>query len=86
MKLAHRGEHSETLAAWLNDQVERTLVSSVLVEVELYRALRRYDPAAIPVVAHVLARLHRIEMNATIRTMAGAYPGGSLRSLGRSAT
>jgi predicted nucleic acid-binding protein len=81
VKLARREEHSETLIAWLSDRADPTMASSVVVEIEVIRALRRYDPAAIPVVAHVLSRLYRVDLNPTIRTMAGDYSDGSLRSL-----
>lgn len=81
VKLAHREVHSDELAAWLNNQPDLALISSALVEVELPRALRRYDPAALPEVPHVLARLFRVEINATIRMMAGAYHHTLLRSL-----
>jgi hypothetical protein len=81
VKLAHQEDHSEALAAWLSARSDLAMVSSVLVEIELNRALHRYDPAAIPAVAQVLARLHRVELTAEIRAMAGAYTDGRLRSL-----
>ncbi|HEX6512008.1 MAG TPA: type II toxin-antitoxin system VapC family toxin [Chloroflexota bacterium] len=81
VKLAHREHGSEQLVAWLNSRPDLEMVSSVLVEVELYRALQRYDPAALPNVPQVLARLVRVELNATIRAMAGGYQQPLLRSL-----
>jgi predicted nucleic acid-binding protein len=81
VKLAHREDHSDALAAWLNSQQNLAMVSSALVEIELPRALHRYDSAALPEVPQVLARLVRIEIHATIRTMAGTYQHALLRSL-----
>ena len=80
VKLAHDEAHSEALAIWLGARSER-MVSSVLLEVELNRALRRYDAAALSVVPSVLARLDRIELNADIRMTASGYVDPSLRSL-----
>jgi predicted nucleic acid-binding protein len=51
------------------------------VEVELPRALRRSQPGVLGAVAGVLARLNRMEINAAVRAMAGAYAEPTLRSL-----
>ena len=81
VKLAHREQHSAELVAWLNAQIDLVLVSSALVEVELARALWRYDPEALPHVPAVLERLVRVEINATVRAIAAAYQQPTLRSL-----
>jgi uncharacterized protein len=81
VKLAHREACSEALIAWLNGQPELEMVSSVLVEIELHRALHRNDPAALPRVPQVLARLVRVELNGTVRAMAAGYQHPLLRSL-----
>ena len=81
VKLAHRETHSEDLVAWLNARADPDLASSTVLEVELHRALRRHDPAALPAAIHVLSRLYRVELSPTIRTMAGTYPYPELRSL-----
>lgn len=57
------------------------LVSSALVEVEVPRALRRHAPESLERVAGVLARLYRLDIDATIRSIAGGYADASLRSL-----
>lgn len=57
------------------------MVASALVEVELPRALRRSQPGVLGSVAAVLARLHRVEINAAVRTTAGGYQEPMLRSL-----
>jgi len=51
------------------------------VEVEVPRALRRHAPEALGAVTDVLARLYRLEIDATIRSIAGGYVDGLLRSL-----
>jgi uncharacterized protein len=66
---------------WLDTQPAQPLVASALVEVEVPRALRRSQPGVLGSVAGVLARLHRVEINAAVRATAGAYPEMNLRSL-----
>ena len=81
VKLAHRENCSEALVAWLNARADLVMVSSVLVEVELQRALFRYDPAALAHVPGVVARLVRIELSEGIRSIAAAYRHATLRTL-----
>lgn len=81
MKLAHREVHSEALVSWLNKQADLVMVSSVIVEIELNRALLRYDREALARVPEVLARLVRVELDPTIRAIAAAYQNPTLRSL-----
>lgn len=57
------------------------MVSSALVEVEVPRALRRAAPQALVGVPAALARLYRLEIDATIRSTAGTYADPMLRSL-----
>ncbi|MEU4712284.1 PIN domain-containing protein [Micromonospora purpureochromogenes] len=51
------------------------------MEVEVSRALRRAAPQALVGVPTVLARLYRVEIDATVRAAAGAYPEPMLRTL-----
>ena len=81
VKLIRVEAESTALVAWLADRPGRSLVCSTLVEVELPRALRRSQPAALGSVAAVLGRLHRVEINAAVRATAGAYMDPLLRSL-----
>ncbi|MEV0721754.1 PIN domain-containing protein [Micromonospora purpureochromogenes] len=81
IKLLRREQETEELVAWLNDRAGMSLVSSVLVEVEVSRALRRAAPQALVGVPTVLARLYRVEIDATVRAVAGAYPEPMLRTL-----
>ncbi len=81
VKLAHRESHSTALVDWLNHQADLIMTSSALAEIELARALYRHDPAALPHVPGVMARLFRIEISPTIRAIAGAYTLPFLRTL-----
>ncbi|MPZ26004.1 MAG: PIN domain-containing protein [Micromonosporaceae bacterium] len=81
VKLVRVEAESRALVEWLNARSGQPLVASALVEVEVPRALRRSQPGVLGAVAGVLARLHRIEINAAVRATTGAYPEPSLRSL-----
>lgn len=81
VKLVRREPESEALADWLDERVATPWVSSVLVEIELPRALRRTEPSLLGEVPAVLARLARYEIDDLVRTTAAAYPDPDLRSL-----
>lgn len=81
VKLIRVEAESAALVTWLNDRQVEPLVASALVEVEVPRALRRSQPGVLGAVAGVLARLHRVEINAAVRATAGAYAEPALRSL-----
>jgi uncharacterized protein len=81
VKLIRIEAESAALVEWLNAQTAQPLVASALVEVEVPRALRRSQPGVLGAVAGVLARLHRVEVNAAVRATAGGYPDPNLRSL-----
>jgi uncharacterized protein len=81
VKLVRVEAESAALVTWLNAHSSQPLVASALVEVELPRALRRGQPGVLGSVATVLARLHRVEINAAVRATAGVYTDPMLRSL-----
>jgi len=81
LKLVRAEPESAALVDWLNARPGQPLIASALVEVEVPRALRRSQPGALGGVAAVLARLHRVEINAAVRATAAAYPDPTLRSL-----
>jgi len=80
-KLARHERESEALFDWLDLREGESLVSSVLLDVELERALRRVDPDALPRIPRILSGISRIELTGTIRASAGAYRDPLLRSL-----
>ena len=81
IKLAHYEPETAELSAWLAARSGTRLVSSVLLEVELERALRRNEPRALPLVPLILGRIIRLEITPEIRRTAAAYPDPLLRSL-----
>ncbi len=56
-------------------------VSSVLIEVELPRALRRTEPGLLADVPATVARVARYEIDPVVRATAAAYPDPDVRSL-----
>ena len=81
VKLVRTEPSTEALVGWLNVRTDVPLVSSVLVEVEVPRALRRSDPTALPAVPATLARITRLEVDATVRAVAASFLDPRLRSL-----
>jgi uncharacterized protein len=81
VKLLRAEPESGALVGWLNARAGVPLLASALVEVEVPRALRRCEPAAIPAVPATLARLYRLEVDATVRAAAASFPEPNLRSL-----
>ena len=81
VKLVRREPGSDALVAWLQAQGDVALVSSCLVEVEVPRAIRRYDPDSLQNVGPLIARLYKVEIDAKVRAMAAAYGDKLLRSL-----
>jgi predicted nucleic acid-binding protein len=81
VKLVRPEPESEALADWLDARSPAPWVSSVLVEVELPRALRRTQPALLAGVPAVIARLARYEIDEVVRATAAAYPDPDLLGL-----
>lgn len=81
VKLLRREPESDALLDWLDEREGALLVTSVLAEVELPRALRRTEPELLVEVPGLLERLARHEIDATVRAMAAAYDIPELRSL-----
>ncbi|WP_067967091.1 type II toxin-antitoxin system VapC family toxin [Mycolicibacter icosiumassiliensis] len=81
VKLIHSEPESGALADWLDANAPAPWVSSALIEVELPRAVRRVDPARLPDVPGLLARVSRYEVDETVRAAAAALLDPMLRSL-----
>jgi uncharacterized protein len=81
MKLIRREPESDTLADWLDAQASAPWVSSMLIEVELSRAMRRIEPSLLAEVPAIVARVARYEIDEVVRAAAAAYPDTALRSL-----
>jgi uncharacterized protein len=81
VKLVHAEPESETLRAWLADRAETGWISSVLVEVESFRALARHSPEAISRLPAVLDLIETVEIDQAIRTAAQNVAPAAVRSL-----
>jgi predicted nucleic acid-binding protein len=81
MKLIRREPESDTLADWLDAETPAPWVSSMLIEVELPRALRRIDPPLLAEIPAIVARVARYEIDEVVRAAAAAYTDPGLRSL-----
>lgn len=81
VKMVRSEAQSAELVDWLNRHPEASLVSSALIEVEVPRAIRRSAPQALAGIPSALARLYRVEIDATIRATAATYEDHALRSL-----
>lgn len=81
VKLLRPEPESDALADWLAERPGVLLVTSVLAEVELPRALRRTTPDLLSQVPDLLARLARREIDEPVRRAAAGYADSALRSL-----
>jgi len=81
VKLVRLERFSQELVNWLNERPGLPLVSSALAEVEVPRAIRKAAPDALPAVPATLARLYRLEIDATVRITAAALIDPNLRTL-----
>lgn len=81
VKLVHAETESSALRAWLDERIETGWVSSVLVEIESFRALARYAPEALTRLHPVLDQIHLIDMAPRIRILAQTISPVTVRSL-----
>jgi predicted nucleic acid-binding protein len=81
VKLVHAEPESQALRAWLDARVETGWISSVLTEVESFRALARYAPAAVSRLPAVLDQIDLIDMGPSIRILARTAKPVTVRSL-----
>jgi predicted nucleic acid-binding protein len=81
VKLVRREAASDELADWLDAQVDRLLVSSALVEVELPRALRRSAPALLTSAPALLSRIGVYDVDEAVRATAVSYEDPLIRSI-----
>lgn len=81
VKLIRREAESDELVDWINTHTGADLVSSVLSEVEVPRALRRSEPDLLSSVPATLQHVSLHEIDDVVRSTAAAYPHATLRSL-----
>jgi uncharacterized protein len=81
VKLAHAEAESPALRAWLDERAETGWVSSVLIEIESFRALARYVPDAVSRLPAVLDQIELIGLDPPIRVLAQTVRPATVRSL-----
>ena len=81
VKLAHAEPESGALRRWLDERAETGWISSVLTEIEAFRALARYAPGAVSRLPAVLDQIDLIDLDPRIRILARAVESATVRSL-----
>jgi len=81
VKLAHAEPESAALRGWLDERAEIQWISSVLTEIESFRALARYAPEAASRLPAVLDQIDLIDLDQRIRMLAQAVTPATVRSL-----
>ena len=81
VKLVHAEPESAALRRWLDERAEIQWISSVLTEIESFRALARYAPEAASRLPNVLDHIDLIDLDQGIRMLAQAVMPPTVRSL-----
>jgi uncharacterized protein len=81
VKLVHAEAESAALRAWLGERADTGWISSVLAEIESFRALARYAPEAAARLPAVLDQIDLIGLDAPVRILAQTVQPATVRSL-----
>ena len=81
VKLAHAEPGSAALRRWLDERAETGWISSVLTEIESFRALARHAPEAASRLPAVLDLIDLIPLDPPIRILAQTARPATVRSL-----
>jgi predicted nucleic acid-binding protein len=81
VKLVHAEAESAALRAWLGERADTGWISSVLAEIESFRALARYAPEAAARLPAVLDQIDLIGLDAPVRILAQTARPATVRSL-----
>jgi len=81
MKLVRPEVHSDDLSDWLRERRHGTVLSSILIEVELMRATRRSAPERLTRAAAVLRGIAAVTLAPPVVSRASDYADANLRSL-----
>jgi hypothetical protein len=81
VKLVHTEPESAALRGWLDERAETGWISSVLTEIESFRALARYAPEAASRLPAVLDQIDLIDLDQPIRMLARTVTPATVRSL-----
>jgi predicted nucleic acid-binding protein len=81
VKLVHAEAESAALRGWLDERAETVWISSVLVEIESFRALARHAPDAVSRLPAVLDLIELIPLDPPSRILARTVRPATVRSL-----
>ena len=81
VKLAHAEPESAALHHWLDERAETGWISSILTEIEAFRALAWYARDAVSRLPVVLDQMDLIDLNPRTRILARAVEPATVRSL-----
>lgn len=81
VKLVHAETESAALRDWLDERAEMGWISSVLTEIESFRALARYAPEAASRLPAILDLIDLIPLDPPIRILAQTARPAAVRSL-----
>jgi uncharacterized protein len=81
VKLVHAETESAALRDWLDERADTGWISSTLAEIESFRALARYAPAAVTRLPAVLDQIDLIALDPPIRLLAQTVRPATVRSL-----
>ena len=81
VKLVHAETESQALRDWLNARAETGWISSVLTEIESFRALAKYAPEAISRLPAVLDLIELVGVDPPVRILAQTAKPVTVRSL-----
>jgi uncharacterized protein len=81
VKLVHAEAESQALRDWLDERAELGWVSSVLAEIESFRALVRHAPQAVSRLHLVLDLIDLVDLDAGTRILAQTVRPAAVRSL-----
>ena len=81
VKLVHAEPETPALRAWLDERAETGWLSSVLVEIETFRAVARYAPEAVARLHPVLDLIDLIDLDPHVRILAQTVRPVTVRSL-----
>jgi uncharacterized protein len=81
VKLVHAEADSEALRRWLSERADLEWISSVLVEIETFRAVARHSPEALARLPPVLDLIDTVGLEPRIRRLARTVTPTSVRSL-----
>ena len=81
VKLVHAEAESAALRAWLGERADTGWISSVLAEIESFRALARYAPEAAARLPVVLDQIDLIGLDAPVRILAQTVRPATVRGL-----